>query len=148
MVVVTGGPAGPARGSELSQLVARFAVEEPDDARRTGAQTIAAMGDALERLPRAPEHARKTAHELRKRADRIAKAPPLDYSGQLKDALSLVVRALDRAVVSLAERHLVDEAWVAVEAIRADRPLELQQAAAGDALRLVTDAITVSVSAP
>ena len=61
MVVVTGGRAEAATGSELSQLVARFAVEEPDDARRTGAQVIAAMADALRRLPLPPEHAERTA---------------------------------------------------------------------------------------
>ena len=110
MVVVTGGSTGAATGSELSQLVARFAVEQPDDARRTGAQAIAAMGDALLRLPLAPEHARRTAHELRKRAERLATAPPLDYAGQLKDALSLVVRSLVRAAAPPAERRLLDEA--------------------------------------
>jgi len=147
MVVVTGGGKGAATGSELSQLVARFAVEQPDDARRTGAQAIAAMSDALLRLPLAPEHAARTAHELRKRAERLATASPLDYAGQLKDALSLVVRSLARADAQPGERRLLDEAEVAVAAIRADRPLELQQGAAQDALRLVTDAMTVSVTA-
>jgi hypothetical protein len=127
--------------------VARFAVEQPDDARRTGAQAIAAMSDALLRLPLAPEHAARTAHELRKRAERLATASPLDYAGQLKDALSLVVRSLARADAQPGERRLLDEAEVAVAAIRADRPLELQQGAAQDALRLVTDAMTVSVTA-
>jgi hypothetical protein len=147
MVVITGGHAGAATGSELSQLVARFAVEDPDDARRTGAQALAAMADALDRLPRASEHARHTARELRKRAARLANAPSLEYSGQLKDALSLVVGSLERTEVSPAERRLLDEARVAVDAIRADRPLELQKAAEQEALRLVSDAFTVSVSA-
>ena len=147
MVVVTGGSKGAGTGSELSQLVARFAVEQPDDARRTGAQAIAAMSDALLSLPRAPEHARHTAHELRKRAEKLATASPLDYAGQLRDALALVVRSLAGAAPQPAERHLLDEAQLAVDAIRTDRPLELQSAAAQDALRLVTDAITVSVSA-
>jgi hypothetical protein len=147
MVVVTGGRAGAAPGSELSQLVARFSAEEPEDARRTGAQVIAAMGEALERAPHPPEHGRHTAHELRKRADRLAKAATLEYAGQLKDALSLVVGSLDRAAVPSAERHRLDEAKAAVDAIRDDRPLELQQAAAAAALHLVTDALTVSVSA-
>jgi hypothetical protein len=147
MVVITGGHARAATGSELSQLVARFAVEEPDDARRTGAQAIAAMGDALERLPRAPGHVKSVARELRKRAARLANAPPLEYSGPLKDALSLVVGSRDRAEVSPAEQRLLDEARVAVDAIRPDRPLELQKAEAQEALRLVSDAFTVSVSA-
>jgi hypothetical protein len=145
---VTGGGKGAAGQSELSQLVARFAVEEPGDARRTGAQAIAAMGDALQRLPHPPAHAGHTARELRKRADGLAKAEPLDYSAQLKDALSLVVRSLDRAQVSPAERSLLNEAHVAVDAIRPDRPLQLQEAAVQEALRLVADAITVGVSAP
>jgi hypothetical protein len=147
MVVVTGGHAPAATGSELSQLVTRFSVEERDEARRTGAQAIAAMSDALQHLPHAPEHAERTARELRQRAERLATAPALDYAGQLKEALTLVVGALDRATVSPAERRLVDEAKVAVEAIRADRPLELQQAAMAAALRLVTDAIEVGVTA-
>lgn len=146
MVVVTGGSKGAATGSELSQLVARFADEQPDDARRTGAQAIAAMSDALLRLPLPPEHARRTAHELRKRAERLATASPLEYAGQLKDALSLVVRSLAGVAAQPAERQLLDEAKGAVDAIRVDRPLELQQAAAQDALRLVTDAMTVSVN--
>ena len=147
MVVVTGGAKGVATGSELPQLVARFAVEQPDDARRTGAQAIAAMSDALVRLPREPEHARRTAHELRKRADKLATASPLQYAGQLKEALALVVGALGPIAAETAERHLLDQAQVAVEAIRVDRPLELQQGAAQDALRLVTDAMTVEVTA-
>ncbi len=147
MVVVTGGSKGAATGSELSQLVARFAVEQPDDARRTGAQAIAAMSHALLRLPLAPEHTRRTARELQKRAEHLATASPLEYSGQLKDALSLAVRSLARAAAQPAERRLLDEAEVAVDAIRADRPLDLQQAAVQDALRLVTDAMTVSVTA-
>ncbi len=139
MVVVTGGRAGAAVGSELSQLVARFAVDEPDDARRTGAEAIAALGDTM--------HGR-IGDELGKRADRLAKAPPLEYAAQLKDALSLAVGALDRAAAPPAARRLIDEAEVAVDAIRPDRPLELQRPAVQEALRLVTDAITVSVSRP
>jgi hypothetical protein len=148
MAVVTSGRAPTATGSELSRLVARFAVEERDEARRTGAQAIAAMGDALQHLPRPPQHAEHTANELRKRAGRLASAPALDYSGQLKDALSLVVASLQRADVTAAQRRLVDEAKVAVELIRPDRPLELQQAAIADALRLVTDAIEIGVTSP
>jgi hypothetical protein len=146
MVVITGGRAGGAAGSDLSELVARFAVEEPDDARRTGAQVIAAMGDQLLRLPIPPEHAGQTARELRKRADRLAKAPALEYSKQLKDALSLVVGSLDRAALSPAGRRQLQEAHLAMDAIRADRPLDLQQAAMQEALRLVTDVMTSSLS--
>ena len=146
MVVVSGGRGGAAVGSELSQLVARIAVEEPDDARRTGAEVIAALGDTMHRLAVKPEHAGHIAGELRKRADRLARAQPLDYAEQLKGALSLAVGALDRAAATPAVRHLLDEAQAAVEAIRPDRPVELQRPVVQDALRLVTDAITVSVS--
>jgi hypothetical protein len=148
MAVVTSGHAPAATGSELSQLVARFAVEERDEARRTGAQAIAAMGDALQHLPRPPPHGERTTNELRKRAEQLASAPALDYSGQLKEALTLVVKSLDHAELTAAQRRLVDEAKVAVELIRADRPLELQQGAMADALRLVTDAIEVGVTSP
>jgi hypothetical protein len=146
MVVVTGGGAA-ATGSELSQLVARFAVDQPDDARGTGAQAIAAIGDALLRLPHPPAHANRTARELRKRADRLATAPALEYAGQLKDALSLVVGAFERSSVPPAQRQLLDEAKVAVDAIRDDRPLDLQHATATLALKRVIDAIEVGISA-
>jgi hypothetical protein len=138
MVVVSGGHPRIAAGGELSQLVSRFALEQPADARRTGAQVIAAMADALERLP---GHDRGAARELRKRAERLANAPPLDYSGQLKDALVVVVDSLERDGEP-ARRQRTGEAKAAVYAIRADRPLDLQQAAAADALRIVSDAIT------
>jgi hypothetical protein len=137
MVVVTGG--GVATGDDL---VTRFAVEEPDDARRTGAQALAAMADGLPRLPHPPPHADHVAKELRTRAERLATAPPLDYAGQLKDSLSLVVRSFDRAVVSPAQRRQLDEAKAAVDALRDDRPLALQHAAMAQALRLVSDAIS------
>jgi hypothetical protein len=148
MVVVTGGRPRVPTGNELSRLVARLAVDEPSDARRTGAQAIAALADALEQLPLKPKHAGRTAHELRKRAGQLAAASALDYAGQLKDALSLAVGALDRADAPPAVQRLLDEAQVAVDAIRPDRPLELQRPQAQEALRLVADAITVSVNRP
>jgi hypothetical protein len=134
MVVVSGGHPRVQAGSELSQLVSRFAVEEPEDARRTGAQVLAAMADALQHVP---GRAKGAERELRKRAEELAKASPLDYAGQLKEALSKVIG-------SLPPGPRLDEAKVAVQAIRADRPLDLQQAAAVDALRLVSDALGVS----
>jgi hypothetical protein len=143
MVVITGGRAASNEG-ELSQLVARFAVDEPDDARRTGAQVIAAMGDALPRSSHPPEHAARVAKELHTRADRLATASSLDYAGQLKDALSLAVGSFDRAAVPPAQRRRLDEAKLAADAIRDDRPLALQQAAATEALRLATDAIVTA----
>ena len=147
MLVVSGGRGGAAVGSELSQLVARIAVEEPDDARRTGAEVIAALGDTMQRLAVKPEHAGHIAGELRKRADRLAHAQPLDYAEQLKGALSLAVGALNRAAVPPAVRHLLDEAQVAVEGQCGPIvPVELQRPVVQDALRLVTDAIrSVSV---
>jgi hypothetical protein len=132
MVVVTGGRTG-AAGDDLSQLVARFAVEEPDDAQRTGAQAIAAMSDALQ--------GRHDVKELRKRADRLATASSLDYALQLKEALSLVIGTFDRSTAPPNQRRLLDQATAAVAAIRDDRPLGLQQARAVDALRLVSEAI-------
>jgi hypothetical protein len=147
MVMVTGGHAEVATGSELSHLVTRFAIAQPDAALRTGAQAIAALADALGRLPLAKEHAERTPKELRKRAERLAIAPPLDYAEQFKDALSLALRALDRPSALPAERRLLDEAKVAIEAIRTDRPLEMQRANAQEALRLIADALTVRVTA-
>jgi hypothetical protein len=141
MIVVTGGPAEAVKGGELTQLMARFAVEEPDDALRTGAQVIAAMGDELQRLRHPPAHAEHLAKELRKRAERLAAASRLDYAGQLKDALSLVVGSFDRAAMAPAQEQLLDKAQAAVAAIRDDRPLALQQAAAQAALQLVSDVI-------
>jgi hypothetical protein len=140
MVVVSGG-GGAAPGNDLSQLVARFAVEEPDDARRTGAQAIAAMSNALQRFP----HGEHDAKELRKRADKLATASSLDYARQLKDALSLVLSSFDRSAAPPNQRRLLEQATAAVAVIRDDRPVELQQGRAVDALRLVSEAI---VNAP
>jgi hypothetical protein len=148
MVLVTGGGAGAAQGGELPELVARFAVEEPEEARRTGAQAIAAMAEALVRRPLPPEHADRTARDLRKRAERLAGAPPLEYAGELKDALALVARSLDRSAASPAERRALAQAKVAVETIRDDRPMQLQHAAVAAALRLVTEALTAGVTSP
>jgi hypothetical protein len=53
----------------------------------------------------------------------------------------LVVGSFDRATVPPAQQRLLDQAKDAVAAIRDDRPLALQQAAAQAALQLVTDAI-------
>jgi hypothetical protein len=141
MVVVTGGGAVSSSGSELSRLVARFAVDEPDNARRTGAQAIVEVADQVERLPFAHQH---EADDLRKKAGQLAAASPLDYAPKLKEALTLAIKSLDRESAPAATRQLLDEARVAVDAIRPDRPLELQRPAAQEALRLVADAITVS----
>jgi hypothetical protein len=141
MQLLTNGTGEAARGGELSQLVARFTVDEPDDAQRTGAQAIAAMAEALKGLAWPAEGAEHSAKELEARAEKLAKASSLEYAGQLKAALSLSLRALDRAALPAAERRLLDEARPAVEAIRDDRPLALQHAAAAVALRLVTEAM-------
>src|SRR6185369_7080563 len=108
-------------------------------AQRTCAQAMAALADALGRLPLAKEHAGRTPEELRKRAERLATAPPLEYAEQFREALSLALRALDRPSASPAERALLDEAKVAVEAIHTNRPLEMQRAAAQESLRLISD---------
>jgi hypothetical protein len=99
------------------------------------------MGDALLRVPHPPAHAEHVAKQLHKRAERLATASPLDDARQLKDALSLALGSFDHAAMPSAQRRLVEEAQAAVAALRDDRPLALQQAAAEAALRLLSEAI-------
>jgi hypothetical protein len=129
-------------------LVSHFAAQEPENARRTGAQVIAAMGQAIEKLPEPATRAGHTARKLREQAEQLATASALDYAVQLKESLSLVLRSLERDSSPPTERRWLDAATAAVELIREDRPLALQHAAMADALRLVVDVITLRLNAP
>ena len=148
MVVVTGGRTGAATGSELSQLVARFAVEQPDDARRTGAQAIAAMSDALA-APAARAGARTAT-------------PPASCasarSGSRRPRRSSMRGSSRRRCRSWSARSLAPPRRPRIGACSTRRrsrwmrsaPIvrwSCKPAAAQDALRLVTDAMTVSVTA-
>jgi hypothetical protein len=130
LVLFTGGPAELASGASLSALVARFAVEDDQGARRAGAQAVLALADEL-----------RDAGGLRKRAERLAQAEPLGYAPELRDALEHAVGALGKLRAG--------PAWApeAVQRIARDRPFELQRPAAQDAFRLVADALTVAAGA-
>jgi hypothetical protein len=143
MVIVTGGRTERQDAGRLQSLVLRFAVEEAAEARRTGAQAIAGVASALPELPLSIEHVARITHDLQERADRLSAAAPLDYAGQLKDALAAIEVALHGAHPPPAAEALLVEARQAVDALRADRPFELQRACAQDALRLIADALTV-----
>jgi hypothetical protein len=143
MVIVTGGRTERQDAGQLQALVLRFAVEEAAEARRTGARAIAAVASALPGLPIPVKHVGRVARELQERADRLAGAPLLDYAGKLKEALAAILAALDGAQSPPAAKLLLVEARQAVDALRPDRPFELQRACAQDALRLIADALTV-----
>ena len=125
-------------GASLRALVSRLSVENDDIARRTIAQILLAIADALSPLG-------VDSGDLRKRAERLTHAAPLDYASTLRDALEPAVAAL-RSYRSdtPAFAALASDAHVAVERIERDRPFELQRSAAQDALRLITDALTVA----
>jgi hypothetical protein len=144
MLLVTGGRAAREGQRDLDALVSQLAVQEPEEARRTGAQAVVALADALGTLPSPPKHAGARVRDLRERADRLAAAPPLDYSRQLKDALGKTVDTLEQANLAPAARQLLAEARRATGEIRPDRPFDLQRAAAQDALRALADTITVA----
>jgi hypothetical protein len=149
LLAVCGGGGSPSTSNPLAVLVARFAVEEADEARRTGAQLAFAMASTLDELPARPPKVAQLAAELRKHAQRLADAATLDYSAQLKEALTIAVDAL--AVVERAQRFsalaaMRTEARAAIGRINAERPFELQRAQAQDAVRLLTDALTVAAA--
>jgi hypothetical protein len=149
LLAVCGGGGSSASEHPLAALVGRFAVEDADAARRTGAQLAFAMASALDALPARPLKVTRLAAELRKHAQRLADAATLDYSAQLKEALMVAVEAL--AAVERAQRFsaleaLRAEARVAVGRINAERPFELQRAAVQDVVRLLTDALTVAAA--
>lgn len=149
LLVVGGQHGGAARGSDLSALVTRFAVEDGEQACRTGAQVLYAMAGAFDALPSPPAKVRRLAADLRSRADRVAQATALDYAAQLKEALAVAESAL--AAVEKAQRFaaleiLRTQAHTAIAAISAERPFELQRPAVQDAFRLLADALTVAAA--
>jgi hypothetical protein len=138
LVIFTGGRPELTAGATLPALVARFAVEDDDMARRTGAQAVFAVGEALRAL-------QVDAGDLSQRAERLASAAPLEYTLAFRDALERAVEALRKVKAStVAFASLAAEAQEAVERIARDRPFELQRPAAQDALRLIADALTVA----
>ena len=147
LLVVSGGGGAAATGRQLGALVARFAVEDADQARRTGAQLLYAMAGAFDELTGRSSKVEHLAAELRASAQRLADAATLEYSAQLKEALTIAVAALaalDQAQRSPALSRLRDQARTAVGAIVAERPFALQRPAAQDAVRLLSDALTVA----
>jgi hypothetical protein len=138
LVLFTGGPSEVASGAALSALVARFAVEDDDSARRTGAQAVHAI--AVELRARGVDPG-----DLENRADRVAKAAPLEYATALREALSAAADALGKLPGRTpAFDALRGEAHDAVQRLAKERPFELQRAAMQDALRLIADALTVA----
>jgi hypothetical protein len=105
------------------------------------------MASALDELPARPSKVARHAAELRTHAQRLADAATLEYSAQLKEALTIAVdalAALERVPPSPALDSLRTEGRAAVGRINAERPFELQRPAAQDAVRLLTDALTVA----
>ncbi|MGZ3429415.1 MAG: hypothetical protein ACXVCV_22345 [Polyangia bacterium] len=147
LLAVCGGAGAAATTNPLAALVARFAVDDPDQARRTGAQLLFAMASALDALPAHSAKVARHAAELRTHAQRVADANTLEYSAQLKEALTIAVdalAALEHVQRSPALDALRTEGRAAVGRINAERPFELQRPAAQDAIRLLTDALTVA----
>jgi hypothetical protein len=138
LVLFTGGRPGLLAGSSLAVLVARFSVEDDDMARRTGAQALRAVSEALRAL-------HVDSGDLGRRAERLGSAAPLEYAPALRDALERAVGALRTYKANAAAfASLEAQAHDAVERIARDRPFELQRPAAQDALRLIADALTVA----
>lgn len=149
MLVVSGQHGVAARGSDVAALVTRFAAQDGDQARRTGAQILYAMGGAFDALPSPPPKVQRLAAELRSRADRLAQATALDYPAQLKEALTVGEDALgsvEKAQRLTALTTLRTQAHAAIAAISAQRPFELQRPAVQDAFRLLADALTVAAA--
>ncbi len=138
LVAFAGGLPELPTGSALPALVARMAVEDDDMARRTGAQALFAVGEALRALG-------VDARDLSQRAERLANAASLEYASILRDGLERAVDALGKVKASgAAFAALTGEAHAAVGRIARDRPFELQRPAAQDALRLIADALTIA----
>jgi hypothetical protein len=140
LVLFTGSRLGLAAYGTLPALVARLSEEDDDTARRTGAQAVFAVGEALRAL-------HGDAGDLSDRAEKLAHAAPLEYAPALHDALERAVAGLRRLDVHAPGfTELAKEAEEAVGRVARPRPFELQRAAAQDALRLITDALTVARS--
>jgi hypothetical protein len=135
LLLFTGGPL--ATGEDLPALVARFAVEDTDAARRTGAQVLYALASALVAVHADPG-------DLQQRAQRLTDADPLSYTPQLRDGLAVAIDALAKLKQTPpAVEALRVQGHAAVQRITRDRPFELQRPVVQDALRLLSDAITV-----
>jgi hypothetical protein len=138
LVMFSGGLPGLAVGAMLPALVARLCVENDDIARRTVAEALVDIDEALRALHVDPG-------DLGQRAQKLSSAAPLDYAPVLHDALARAVAALrTHRATAPAFATLVAEAGDAVERITRDRPFELQRSATQDALRLISDALTVA----
>jgi hypothetical protein len=137
LVLFSGGQPGLAVGSTLRALVARISVENDDIARRSIAEALYAIADQLRALHLNPG-------DLRQQAERLVSAAPLDYAPRLHDALARAVAALSPHRGPSAFATLAAEAHDAVERVARDRPFELQRSATQDALRLISDALTVA----
>ncbi len=149
LLAVCGGGGSATTDNPLGGLVARFAVEDADQARRTGAQLTYAMARALYELTPSSAKVAALADKLRAEAQKLADAQTLGYAAQLKKALSIAVEALaavERRQRSGALETLRGEARDAVHRLDSDRPFELQRPAAQDAIRLLTDALTVAAT--
>jgi hypothetical protein len=142
LVLFSGGQPGLASGSTVRALVARLSVENDDIARRTIAEALYAIADALRALHLNPG-------DLSQRAEKLTSAAPLDYAPALHDALERAAAALRNYKASNpAFETLASDAHEAVERVTRDRPFELQRSAVQDALRLITDALTVAAPTP
>jgi hypothetical protein len=138
MVLFSGGRDGLPAGATLRALVARLSVEDDDIARRTIAEIVRAIADELRAL-------RLDAGNLDERAEKLTGAAPLEYAPALRDALDRAVTALRKYKAGTpAFATLAAEAHDAVQRITRDRPFELQRAATQDALRLISDTLTVA----
>jgi hypothetical protein len=149
MLIVSGLHGVAARGSDVAALVTRFAAQDADQAYRTGAQVLYAMGGAFDALPSPPPKVQRLAAELRSRADRLAQATALDYSAQLKEALAVgedALSSVEKAQRFSALKILRTQAHTAIAGISAERPFELQRPAVQDAFRLLADALTVAAA--
>jgi hypothetical protein len=144
MLRASGGPPGAATGGELSSLVLRCAVDDPELARRAGAQAVTGFAEALLRLPSLPKSALDAARRAHAQAAALADAPLLEYASQLKGVLARLVDAVEGLPLSSAAARLLADARRAVGAIRPDHPFELQRAVTQDALRALADVITVA----
>jgi hypothetical protein len=146
MVHVTGGQVSASPAMDVDALVARLAAAELDDAGRIGAEVVHALSGAARALAR-PDASTK-GDALDKPAARLSKSPALDFAPLLKQSLSKVAATLDGSRLPPASRRLLQQARRAVEAIRIDRPFDLQRAIVQDAVRLLADALTVAGSTP
>jgi hypothetical protein len=138
LALFSGGQPGVVAGTTVHALVARISVENDETARRTVAETLFAIAEALRALQVDPG-------DLAERAGKLPGKAPLEYCPALRDALDRAVAALGTHKSGTpAFATLVTEARHAVERVTRDRPFELQRPAIQDALRLISDALTIA----